>query len=115
MKKPKCKLCQSPHWTYESHAINAAINKEERLTDAINETASAINSPDPPSPPAGDGARPVAGGFGLRSSDGEGARESQFVRPDARALDKTPNRRSREAYNSYMRDYMRAYRERSRE
>jgi hypothetical protein len=122
MKKPKCKLCGSPHWTYEPHAMSAgtlerdkevppimafgsplsqpAINK--RLTDKERLTG-AINTPIEDKPA---GVHPV-----------------QVVRksvPDAPAppllpaTPRTPNRRSREAYNSYMKTYMRAYRGRSR-
>lgn len=27
MKKPKCKLCRSPHWTYEGHSFADGVTK----------------------------------------------------------------------------------------
>ena len=71
-----------------------AINKEERLTDAINEGDK----------PAGVHSVPV-----VRKS----VPDAQ-ASPPLSARPRTPNRRSREVYNSYMKDYMRAYRERSK-
>lgn len=98
MKKPKCKLCQSPHWTYEPHAINTAINEEERLTDAINvDKESTATGPT------------VSGAAATKDTD-HGFRAGRVDM----AANRTPNRRSRETYNSYMKDYMRAYRERSK-
>lgn len=94
MKKPRCKNCQSPHYTYEPHAINSPDSGKERLTDAINT-------------PTQEGDK-LTGVLPVRV-----VRESV---PDAQAPpplptgSRTPNRRSREAYNSYMKDYMRAYR-----
>lgn len=113
MKPPTCKLCGKAHWTYEEHDTSAleevrklgasvlrnpAINGKERLTDAINA-------------PAREGDKPP------------GVLPVQVVResvPDAQAPPlllasaRTPNRRSRESYNTYMKTYMRAYRARSR-
>ncbi len=115
MKVPICKLCQSPHWTYEPHESTStletvrglgagvlrnsvtkpAINKEERLTDAIN---SERPMPNNSAPGAETSSKQLASGeVGERG-----------VSPQ------TPNRRSRESYNTYMRGYMRAYRERSK-
>jgi len=108
-KAPVCKLCQKAHWSYEPHgptaeapeyvkkmaAINSpqgAINtspaiNEERLTDAINKGVPAINS----SP--------------SRAETSSGKVASRKV--GERGLSpRTPNRRSRESYNEYMRGYM---------
>ena len=89
------KSCEAEYAAINSPkvAINTqpAIN-EERLTDAIN------------APTSKRGVEPTS------------ILPLQVVResvPDAQApslLPRTPNRRSREAYNAYMRGYMKAYR-----
>ena len=70
-----------------------AINKE--VTDAINGERPAINNST----------------IGAEASSGQMASREVGERG---VSSRTPNRRSREDYNAYMRDYMRAYRERSR-
>ena len=128
-KAPVCKLCQKAHWSYEPHgdaqvpeyvrkmaAINSpqgAINtapaiNEERLTSAIN----------PPAvPPVGEeasthlnhgGAREV--GESLRGPLRR-VRSGGEVPSRLEAPRRTPNRRSRQDYNAYMREYMRRRRE----
>ena len=101
-KAPVCKLCQKAHWSYEPHGATAevpgyvkkmaAINtapaiNEERLTDAINKGVPAINS----SPSRAE-----------TSSEKVASRKvgERGLSP------RTPNRRSRESYNAYMRGYM---------
>ena len=70
--------------------VLGAINKE-RLTDAINETK-------------------------VESQEQAVQERRQLLHSEGRhgVSDKTPNRRSRESYNTYMKGYMRAYRERSK-
>lgn len=72
-----------------------AINEEERLTDTINKTESSG----------------MGGEKGLLAEPrirDDGTQPIVLEKVAAR----TPNRRSRESYNSYMKGYMRAYRER---
>ena len=116
MKPPKC-MCGKAHWTYEEHDTGpeevrelgasvlrkSAINGEERLTDAINRLDEERDAPTGDKP-AGVHPVPV-----VRKS----VPDAQ-ASPLLPARPRTPNRRSREVYNAYMKDYMRAYRERSK-
>lgn len=94
MKPPKCRLCNHEHYSYEDHTLNesVAINKVAAInTPAINDAINRIGTDLPGI------ARPVSSGKGdviPKSVEGAGG-------------DQTPNRRSREAYNAYMREYMR--------
>lgn len=94
-----CPKCHRDTYSKKWGACTAcAINEGERLTDAINTPTKQGNKP--------AGVHPV-----------QVVRESV---PDAQAPSllpaslRTPNRRSRESYNTYMKGYMRTYRERSR-
>ena len=98
MKCPKChRDTYSAKWgtCTSCGAINTkpAIN-EERLTDAINVVHSSVPTRDsiPEALPAGNSDSRV------NSGRDAGSAGKHVVR--------TPNRRSREAYNAYMRDYM---------
>jgi hypothetical protein len=73
-----------------------AINKE-RLTDAINKSESRGEA----------GNKELVARPRLRD---DGTQPGVLEKVAAR----TPNRRSRESYNTYMKTYMRAYRERSK-
>jgi hypothetical protein len=115
LKALKCFLCGKRHWsTQPCRAINTppAIN-EERLTDAINGTPAIDVAVDGASSGARDtlehGAphHMVRGG---RTADGRlPMRNLREGGPHKRAAEtfRTPNRRKREDYNAYMRDYMR--------
>jgi hypothetical protein len=38
MKKPKCKLCGSPHWTYEGHSFSGELrNQTPTVTESKDE------------------------------------------------------------------------------
>ena len=94
---------------------NPAINKE-RLTDVINEREPAINTPKPgPQDSQNEVATPegLLAGRGNKGGDGASTEAVQSF-PRNRLTGRTPNGRSREAYNTYMKGYMRAYRERSK-
>ena len=94
MKAPKCWTCDGRHWSTQPCPANPApknasnepaINKE-RLTDAINAVAQeepegVVSGPDLPRVPRRRAGEPSVAG-------------------------RTPNRRSREAYNAYMKTYM---------
>jgi hypothetical protein len=131
MKPPNCKVCKSPHWTYEEHKPtaaledvrelgasvlrNPAINEKERLTDAINNTpprelhGDALRQPEawPLVLPRNAESRQRVGEHGAFPHRHDGRR-------DSRHGERTPNRRARKNYNAYMKTYMRAYRERSK-
>lgn len=92
MKAPKCYRCEGRHWSTQPCP---AINKpRERLTDAINFGPVAINTPAP------KGTLRMEPGMGEKDSHAPPAEAA--VAADAR----TPNRRSRADYNTYMKDYM---------
>lgn len=91
MKRPLCKVCLERHYTHEGHAIN---KPRERLTDAINTVPPAINKS---TVPRGVRVEPQP------AVDKEPLREAVEA---ASVGHKTPNRRSREAYNAYMKGYM---------
>ena len=128
-KAPKCKTCKVEHWPRfgcSDAAINkawSAINRpKERLTDAINKVVPAINvdsvarggSVGLPSVLAGErrkGAGEEVVGIGgavdmseVRSADADDKAEV------GGSSSRTPNRRNRDDYNAYMRDYMRQIR-----
>ena len=97
MDAPKCRACGKRHYSTQPCAINRS---EERLTDAINEDDSAINTL-APSP------------IGAKDEASRHTRELDAVRgvrqdsANAEGLpQRTPNRRKREDYNAYMRGYM---------
>jgi len=88
MKPPKCRLCEALHWSHEPHkfatnTIEVATNTATNRDDAATNKGTAVH--DSISAPA------VQVGVG----------ESESV------VARTSNRRSREAYNSYQREYMR--------
>ncbi len=106
IKAPICYRCsigkEVRHWsTQPCPAINT---QKERLTGAINTPDSAINR-------AGvnrTGAVRVGADMGETPSRSQD-KEADVPQPSP---PRTPNRRSREAYNAYMKTYMTAYRER---
>ena len=106
MKAPKCYRCDGRHWSTQP------CPNKERLTDAINAVAPAINRV------ADGGVVRVGVDVGeapSRSQDKEtGVRRGVESEPAPPTLSRTPNRRNREDYNAYMRNYMAAYRERSK-
>lgn len=78
-------------------AINApAINKDVRLTDAINKGSGELEISD-------------ASGDPVEGVRGDGKAEGVSCAP-VEVSARTDNRRSREAYNAYMRRYMKTYR-----
>lgn len=110
MNCPKChRDTYSKKWE-TCTACDRAINDKERLTDAINRqptsNPSAINTPTPDIE--------VEDTSAVRMGEGspEDGRQRRANRHMVEAV--TPNRRSRESYNAYMKTYMQAYRERSR-
>ena len=104
----QCTVCGAINSPKVAINTGPAIN-EERLTDAINTVVPAING----STESGVGglgsnvgapaARPQATAAVVV---GDRARRERHTRSE----ETTTNRRSREAYNTYMRDYMKAYR-----
>ena len=100
------KSCEAEYAAINSPkvAINTkpAIN-EERLTDAIN--GSDINRR-----VAGRSASSRDGDRGMLSAHRPARDEPGTSGPSVVVSPVTPNRRSREAYNAYMRGYMKAYR-----
>ena len=123
MKVPICKLCGKAHWTYEEHQLveeapahiremavggiteedSPAINKE-RLTDAINTPSipPTLIDPEPSGLAVGSTAVDEAAFLDNRRDRGSGETPVRMRAGNSR----TPNRRSRESYNSYMKDYM---------
>ncbi len=86
MDKPKCRLCNERHYSYEPHKF--AINTDDiAINTAINTVAGTSS------------VQPHAEAVSVRAvSNPDGA-------PVENAM--TPNRRKRDDYNAYMRDYMR--------
>jgi hypothetical protein len=94
--KPKCDLCGSRHEPYQAHVF--ATNRV-RLTESATNT-SATNKRSGEGLPGCEG---FSGGAELGSQvDAPGG--------EALVLTRTKNRRSREAYNAYQREYMRKVR-----
>jgi hypothetical protein len=96
IKGMNCPKCHRDTYSKKWGTCTACAINEERLTDAINKDHDPARVVGPVHPSDGEGAR--------RGGDDQGGL----------AAPRTPNRRSRESYNTYMKDYMRAYRERSR-
>ena len=106
MKPPKCRLCDHEHWLNQPHVF--ATNTETATNGATN---NATNE-------EGNGATNISvaceevvkaddeksGVSEVTSGAGEG---SGSIRPGVGVVGRTGNRRSREAYNAYQRDYMR--------
>ena len=88
MKRSLCRLCWGRHYTHEGHKLDKAIN------NAINAAPSAINKSLPPR--------------AIRvEPQPDVDKELQPTAVEATVVgDKTPNRRTREAYNEYMKGYM---------
>lgn len=88
--KPLCPICSTRHESYQAHVF--ATNRIATNKDATNKRADGVNV---------DGIPEVSGGVQRPVvQDVSGVRE---VGADSR----TANRRSREAYNAYQREYMR--------
>lgn len=108
---PKCRFCKQVHWGL---CRPPAINRpKERLTDAINPSDSAINRVGVNrtgdvrvgSDLGEETARPQAEKASLRRNGRARTASSQEASQPSAA--KTPNRRKRQDYNAYMKDYMR--------
>jgi hypothetical protein len=112
MTPPKCEICTTHHYGWQAHTF--AINKAKvRLTDAIN---TAINTDAINREAEGEEV-----GCPLLRGNEPGGRHADVVRGVDKGSEsgvapghpgKSANRRSREAYNQYMREYMRKRRER---
>lgn len=49
MKKPKCKLCGSPHWTYEGHSFTGELrNQAPTVTESRDEIVTSTTVSIPP-------------------------------------------------------------------
>lgn len=92
LKPPKCRLCETLHWSHEPHKF--AINTiDTAINTAINTDDIAINTATVPE---------------VRSVRvPKVCGEVQGPELSVSVPHKTANRRSRDAYNEYMRDYMR--------
>jgi hypothetical protein len=111
--KPLCDLCCTRHESWQAHqfainkpAINKPATNTERLTDATNGSpGEAVRETGRATATLGVGADTgdVGRGEVVRREPSGMAREDQAGRAD----DRTPNRRSRESYNAYQREYMR--------
>jgi hypothetical protein len=98
MKPPKCRLCSGLHWNNEPHVF--ATN--ERLTGATNRTR-ATNSPNVGDVPVPQVVKADVDSGRLPVGD-ETPRVAVVRLGD---VGRTANRRSRESYNAYQREYMR--------
>jgi hypothetical protein len=98
VKPPKCRLCSGLHWNNETHVF--ATNTKSATNVATN---NATNGP------AG-----VSEGLGRVRPGNAGNVDGQqgAVGGGSPAALKTPNRRDREAYNAYQREYMKEWRKR---
>ena len=94
MKPPKCRLCESAHWSNEPHVF--ATNKKDatnKESDATNRIAAKVEKERPALDPVckalPDVPEVIEGGAGDKNAD------------------RTPNRRKRADYNAYQRELMR--------
>jgi hypothetical protein len=92
MTPPKCPICSTAHYGWQAHtfATNRATNKAA-TNNATNREAEHQ-----------EGARVV--GDVLAGANSQRHGDSRLAEGPG---DKTPNRRSRAAYNAYQREYMR--------
>ncbi len=97
--KPLCDICGDRHESWQSHRFATNIASNKRLTDATNKESNATNRVD-----GAVGIPEVSGG--LPGSVVQNVSGMRKVGGDTR----TANRRSREAYNAYQREYMRKWR-----
>ena len=81
MKPPKCRLCESAHWSNEPHVF--ATNKKDATNNATNSIAAKVEKERPSLDPV---------------------RKTQADIPEN---DRTQNRRKRADYNAYQRELMR--------
>lgn len=114
MKPPKCRLCESHHWSNEPHKF--AINTDKR---AINTVEVAINTAINTDDISGSVSTQRIARSGRSGKDKVGTSEGLAGCADQSDVSKapkvgcpgnperSPNRRSKEAYNTYMREYMR--------
>jgi hypothetical protein len=100
MKAPKCRLCSGLHWNNEPHvfATNTATNTKSATNVATNN--------------ATNGSAGVSEGLGCVRPGNAGNVDGQqgAVGGGSPAALKSSNRRAREAYNAYQREYMKAWR-----
>lgn len=93
MRPPKCRLCGHEHWNNESHVFKDAINKSHPAINGVNNAINRNDRPERLEMAVAARAEPA-----ICAPDGGGA---------VPADERTGNRRSRKAYNEYMREYMR--------
>jgi hypothetical protein len=99
--KPKCDLCGSRHESFQAHVFSATNTSTAKRLTATNGNETATNkSREVSSEEGASEGLESPGGEEVDKKVGEGLRG--VLRPDGR----TGNRRSREAYNAYQREYM---------
>lgn len=99
---PLCSLCASRHYGYQAHvfATNGATNRVATNADATNRVAT--KNPGEVREPA----KELCAGPGVRSGSPDGGQDGGSEAGAGRG-DRVANRRTREAYNAYQREYMR--------
>jgi len=103
MKAPKCRLCEAHHWNNEAHKF-----KQDELGAGRKVNNVGHEEPRDKETAGSDKPRSVVQGNGLEEDRIAGGRIDGGV---VQMAGRTPNRRSREDYNAYMKTYMRKRRE----
>jgi hypothetical protein len=99
MKPPKCRLCGSPHWNNEPHQFEKGAKALANASfDATNSATNKVATNN-----ADAGVDPRAGGTVVQGGPVLGSVGGDGVVVKVRSA----NRRSRDSYNAYQREYMR--------
>lgn len=111
--KPKCRVCQSLHWLSEPHVFKGEVPKPSELCVSATNGATNSHATNKTAPKetdkVGDAVQELRVGQAgsNRPQDGQEGRRKARAGRGVGSPDMTANRRSREAYNAYQREYMR--------